>query len=511
MGAHGSPRQPVPAILILLVVGAAVLRFAAIDARSLWFDEAYSLEMARRPVVELVATVAQRDVHPPFYYLVLSLWARGFGTTEVALRSLSAVVGAATVAGAWWLGGRAGGRAVASIAALIVAVGPFPILASQEARMYPLLGLLTVGSWIALVAALDGRRRAWTAYVAVSALCVYTHYYAAFVLLSQAAFVILRVPRARWRPWFQSQVWLLVLFLPWLRVLAGTVLSGKAWPFYRPPLGVATATDLLALLSFGGHVLGFAGYHEAATASLATQTLMLLPFVIIAWFGVRAAWRQGEAGHLLLAFLSPILVVFLFSAWKNILYPRYLSFLFPGYAVVAALGIVQAARLAPRSFHRHAVAAFVAAFVAFNLAVLMTIQRNPAYHSYDWRGTAMALAAGAGPRDLIVAFPGQARIPLTYYFKGSQRIEEMTPREYLDVAAGTVRDDPEQTARNREILKAYAADHPAMWIVATRPLPAAALARLQRLLAGIYDYQGEADFKGIVLFHLARRPGAAAP
>jgi hypothetical protein len=304
---------------------------------------------------------------------------------------------------------------------------------------------------------------------------------------------------------------LAVLYLPWLRVLVATLASGKAWPFYRPPLGLATATDMAALMGFGGHVFGFAGYHEAATAPLVMQILILTPVVVLTWFGLRAAWRGGEAGRPLLAFVSPVLLVFLLSAWKNILYPRYLSFLFPGCAVVLALGLSQAAQLMPQAMRRRAAAALVAGVIVVNLAVLMTIQRNPAYHSYDWRSTATALAAGAGPSDLIVAFPGQARIPLTYYFKGAQRIEEMTPREYLDVTGGIAQDDPEQTARNREILKGYAAAHPAMWIVATRPLPAAALGRLQRLLTGIYDYRGEADFKGIVVFHLTRRAGAAPP
>jgi mannosyltransferase len=505
------PRQSAPLILVLVLVGAAVLRFAAIATRSLWFDEAYSLEMARRPISELVATVAQRDVHPPFYYLVLSLWTKLFGTTEVALRSLSAVVGAAAVAGAWWLGARVGGRRMATIAALIASVAPLPILASQEARMYPLLGLLAVGSWIWLVAALEGRRGAWTAYVAVSVLCMYTHYYAVLVLLSQAAYIVATAPRAQWRPWLLSQAWVAVLFLPWLRVLVGTLSSGKAWPFYRPPLGLATAADVLALMSFGGHVLGFAGYHEAATATLVIQALLLTPFVIIIALGLRAAWREAPAGRLVLAFVSPILMAFVFSAWKNILYPRYLSFLFPGFAVVMALGILQAVRLAPASLRRRALGALVAGFLLVNVGVLTTIQGNSAYHSYDWRGTARALATHAAPQDLIVAFPGQARIPLTYYFKGPQRIEEMTPREYLDVTAGAVQDDPQQTERNREVLKTYAAAHPGMWIVATRPLPAAALGRLQALLSGIYDYQGEADFKGIVVFHLTRRAGARSP
>jgi 4-amino-4-deoxy-L-arabinose transferase-like glycosyltransferase len=505
------PRRTVPVVLLLLVGGATLLRFAAIEARSLWFDEAYSLEMARRPLVDLVTTVARQDVHPPFYYVVLSAWSGIFGEAEIALRSLSAVIGAATVAGAWWLGERVGGRAAAVIAALITAVGPLPILASQEARMYPLLGLLAVGSWAALVAALDGRRGGWPAYALVTTLCLYTHYYAAFVLASQMLYVVLTVPRARWRSWLLSQAAVAALFLPWLRVLLGTLLSGKAWPFYRPPLGVATATDVLGLFGFGGHVLGFAGYHEAATAPAAIQMVVLTPFAILIWLGVRAALRAGPAGRLLLAFVVPVPLVFLFSAWKNILYPRYLSFLFVGYAVVAALGVLRVAHGLPQALRRRAVAALSAAVVAINGAVLMTIQRNPAYHSYDWRGTAAALTAGAGPSDLIVAFPGQVRMPLTYYFKGTQRIEEMTPREYLDVTGGAVRDDPAQVARNREILTGYAAAHPAMWIVATRPLPPAALARLQRLLVGIYDYRGEASFKGIVVFHLARHPGTAPP
>jgi hypothetical protein len=303
----------------------------------------------------------------------------------------------------------------------------------------------------------------------------------------------------------------MVLFLPWVRVLVGTLAAGKAWPFYRPPFGLATVTDALALLSFGGHVLGFAGYHEAATAPIAVQALVLALPLVIVWLGLRAAWRGAAAGRILLAFVAPVLFVFLFSAWKNILYPRYLSFLFPGFAVVITLGIFQVSRLAAAPLQRRVAGMLLGAVVAANLAVLVVVQRNSAYHSYDWRGAARTLAARAGPTDLIVAFPGQARIPLTYYFKGSQRIEEMTPREYLDVTGGVVQEDTRQTERNRDLLRAYAADHPAMWIVATRPLPAAALGRLQRLLVGVYDYRGEADFKGIVIFHLERHAGAAAP
>ncbi len=63
-------------VLVLLagVAAALPLCVAALDARSLWFDEAFSVAIARLPVPQIWNLVARTDAHPPLYYLLLHVW-----------------------------------------------------------------------------------------------------------------------------------------------------------------------------------------------------------------------------------------------------------------------------------------------------------------------------------------------------------------------------------------------------------------------------------------------------
>lgn len=495
------------AVLALILVLAAAIRFGAIGARSLWFDEAFSYEAANRPVQAVIAFAATNDTHPPLYYVILSLWMRLFGSSETALRSLGAIFGTLMAGGAWWLGRWLGGARVGLVAALLTSVAPLAVLSAQEARMYPLLGFFTVCSWAGLLAGLGGRRSGWLVYVLAGTLALYTHYFAFLNLMGQAVYVLVAVRPAR-QAWLVSQLAIAILFLPWAATLLNTLQSGTAWPFWRPPLGAKSLTSLLGLLSFGGHVLGFAGYHLPSRSPASAQAVVLLPFLGLMAAGTAAIWGQAQKRWLLVGYLVvPVAVTLAFSLWHNIYYARYFSYILPAFAVMLALGIEHLSRRVPSAFRRLVVLALTMVLVAVNGLVLNDAQTNPRYNYYNWRGAAALLTAQAGAGDLIVAFPGFAVIPLSYYFKGPQRIEPMTPREYLDVTGGKVRDDPEVHRRNLEVLRSYAAAHPVMWIVATLPMPAAALERLQRLLTGIYDAQGIANFGGIRVFKMTRNPG----
>ena len=60
--------------------------------QSLWADEGNSAALATRSLVP-IAVDASHDIHPPLYYWLLHLWTRLFGTSEIGLRSLSALMG----------------------------------------------------------------------------------------------------------------------------------------------------------------------------------------------------------------------------------------------------------------------------------------------------------------------------------------------------------------------------------------------------------------------------------
>src|SRR5205085_1218336 len=83
-------------------------------------------------------------------------WTAAFGTSETALRLLSAIIGIATVWFAYRLADELLGRRAALYVAALLALSTLPIYYSREARAYALFALLGVASMHTLV----GRARA---------------------------------------------------------------------------------------------------------------------------------------------------------------------------------------------------------------------------------------------------------------------------------------------------------------------------------------------------------------
>ena len=134
-----------PDFFIVTLV-ALVTAFYRLTATSLWADEGNSVAQALRPVPELIRHAAL-DIHPPLYYLMLHFWVRIFGTSEFALRSLSALAGVAVVLLIWAIVDDLWGGKTAFLAGLIAALHPALIYYAQEVRMYIFLAL-----WAALAA-----------------------------------------------------------------------------------------------------------------------------------------------------------------------------------------------------------------------------------------------------------------------------------------------------------------------------------------------------------------------
>jgi mannosyltransferase len=219
----------------------AVVQLSFITRSSIWHDEGYSLALARMPLGEILTRTA-RDVHPPLYYLVLNLWMKLFGTSELAARSLSvlAVLVAALIM--YFLVKRLFGVGAARVAVLFTAVGPFLIRYGQEARMYALVACLIALATYLLVSALDERnKKRLYLYGVVMGLAFLTHYYSVFMVPVHWLYVLSRTPLRRrikrakdtldlksWH-WWGSNLLAAGLFLPWLPVVLqqfGRVQSG---------------------------------------------------------------------------------------------------------------------------------------------------------------------------------------------------------------------------------------------------------------------------------------------
>jgi len=226
----------------VIVAAGAALRWYRIDAESLWLDEIASYQFAVTrydSALELVLTEPVSDPHPPLYYLLLRWWTDLFGTTGVAMRSMSVVFGLVTVLVTYLLAVKLFDRRLPGlVASALVAVSAMHVYLGQEARMYTLLTMLTALSfyWYVDVVFAEGPSRASVSrYVVATVLLGYTHTFAVFLILAQNVFVALQARRDTGRRlrdpfamvrespllrrWVGTQAVVAVLLAPWLVLL----------------------------------------------------------------------------------------------------------------------------------------------------------------------------------------------------------------------------------------------------------------------------------------------------
>ena len=183
--AHGRGRAllryAVPGAIALIVIGVG-LRFWTLS--DLWLDEALTVNIAKLPLHSIPAAL-RHDGAPPLYYVLLHFWIRLFGQGDVAVRSLSGVASVVALPFAWAAGKRLGGRPTAWAALVLMATSPFAISYATSARMYSMMTLWGLLGVLALVRALERPSRGRLACVAlVTAVLLYTHYWALYFVLS---------------------------------------------------------------------------------------------------------------------------------------------------------------------------------------------------------------------------------------------------------------------------------------------------------------------------------------
>ncbi len=242
-------------VAVTVVAASVVLRFWT--RSDLWLDEALTVNIARLPLHQLPSFL-RRDGAPPLYYVLLHFWIGWFGTSDIAVRSLSGVIGVITMPLAWLAGKRFGGRTVAWAALLLVASSPFAIRYSTESRMYSLVILLTVLGFLALDRSL--RRPGpgnLVAVAAVTSLLLYSHYWSIYLIgtvVLWLAWQAWRGGRPRIRAGARASLVAVALgcltFLPWLPIfLYQSHHTGTPW---ATPANFAAMVNAVASFAGGG-------------------------------------------------------------------------------------------------------------------------------------------------------------------------------------------------------------------------------------------------------------------
>ena len=177
-----------------IVIAGSVIRFAALST-SIWFDESVSVQNVTSSFWQMLQRVVDHEASPPFYFACLWVWRHLVGSSGADWRALSALAGSLTIALAFYVAQRRLGQRAGLILAACVAFSPSLFYYSTEMRMYGVLVLLTgIGFEAFLCACEKPTARNLSVWAVVSALALWTQYYAALAVAPEAL-------------WLAAQAW----------------------------------------------------------------------------------------------------------------------------------------------------------------------------------------------------------------------------------------------------------------------------------------------------------------
>jgi mannosyltransferase len=395
-------------LLAGIIGAAAAIRFATLDHQSYDHDEAVTawrvLHSGLGPTLHVVGTTERS---PPLYYLLAWLWSKLFGTGEVGLRSLSALIGCLTIPAAYLAAREVSSPRAGLIAAALVAFNPYLVWYSQEARSYALFVLFaTWGLYFFVRCLSDPSTRNLARWAIASALALCSHYFATFIVGAEGLWLAVRGwPRRAPIVALGATAAVGLALIPLALSQEG---SGRRNLFTNLSLARRAADTVFGYLAsqepgaFGG-TPSVRHFREAVVV----VGLMLAAVAVVLL--VRRATPRERNGSLAIAGVGAAAIVVPFALAAvgiDFIDPRNLIGSLAPFLIAAGVGF------GCRGAGRLGLAAAGAAVLLF-VVVLVAVYESGQLQRPDWRGAAAAMGPAAGPRVLVVARNGNE--PISYY------------------------------------------------------------------------------------------------
>ncbi|MEA3248908.1 MAG: glycosyltransferase family 39 protein [Patescibacteria group bacterium] len=421
-----------------IVALAALLRLINIAKEPFWGDEILSLDIATSfgSMAEMLRYIAQVEFHPPLYYIILRPWTMLFGTSEVAVRSLSLLSSIGIVLLVYVLAKRMfDDRRVGLIAAGITAILPLQIEFGQEARPYALFCLLGCVAALSVWEYLQTRRRAWAyVYFFATVVGLYLHYSYSFIAIATALWWVMAVASpAKERgqllfKWFAVHAAIFVAFWPWLDEFLYKIFLGGF-----DIIGLKRNLVPIREPNFFGDLFDSVIWVTKDEYVPAIQNLAVaLAVGVFIWMAVRLIRGKREAGSgkpfaaLVTLTVTPA-ILFLFAPQSipyTTLVERHMIWLTVPLTIAIAAVVV-------RSGKRRG-AMLLAVFVASLLPYIVGIVGNDAYFDHDFR-----LEEGAEyinehyvEGDVVIVAANILRSDFAHYLREDIPMETLIPVQF---------------------------------------------------------------------------------
>lgn len=435
-------RWQIIALLSLILIATAI-RLYRLNSQDIWGDEAFSISLSQQPLNVVVAGAA--DTHPPLYPFLLFVWLRLVGSSALATRALSALIGILAVPLVFVLAKRLTARPrIPWFAALLVTISPLMMYYSQETRMYELVTILSLGSFYLMLTVADRwdknkpssiLNRQTIFYLAITLLALYTHYSAFFVLAAEDFFALIRFrkDRAALLRWIGLQVLLVVAYMPWI-IAQTSFLSGKAssrfdeWGWR----GIA--------MIFGKTFLSFAiGLTVDAPLAQVAGALFLFFAALGIWAILRnKSTKSSDALWLApLYFIVPVVIAYVVNPVMPFFYERYVLVALPGFMLTVAFGLDYLADRNVRAF-----IGIIGVLILLNAFALYNYYFNDAYAKGKYGHMMAYISENTQPGDAIILnnplqkplynYYAPQNVPAYYLPTGDVSMEDPSSHQQLE-------------------------------------------------------------------------------
>jgi len=410
----------------IVITGVAlVLSFWRLGYEPLWFDEAWSIELSKRPVADTLAEYLRTNREgPPLYYTLLHFWMALFGDSEVAARALSALAGSAAVFFHFLFLRQFCSHGTTVLASLLMATSPSLLHFAQEARNYSLtLMLFSLSLYLFLRFVADPAPRKAVVLSLINAIALLNHVFSVEVIFAQAVVILwlFRDDRTLLKRWIIGNVLLAGILVPYLFLIPRAAVVANWVP----------SPTLNSFLNVLGIATGSGYFDNPSTARLygidlgsPDRVAMFILFLglwvcggLVALKNLRTRDLQLKAGTSL-ELLTPIVVTCLplaigYTVGGQIFIPRYLIMAIPHFLFLVALGV---SWLFPST-----VALTVVAIVTVALNVEKSGLELKLATKDDWRAAAALVSSQLSFGDTVIVSDGRGIVPFEYYYAGSEK------------------------------------------------------------------------------------------
>jgi len=209
-------------ILLLIILVAIPIQLYHLDILSLWYDESFSIILAKNGIQNLWE-IAKADVHPPLYYLLLHLWIK-VSTNVTFIRFFSVLFAITSIIIAYLFSKEILNEKVGLFTSFSLSISPLFVHHSQEIRMYSLLlFFMLTSTYFFWKFTKDKKILSAILYVFFSVCGFYTHYYILFIIIAQLIYltsvnVIQGDIIKRLKTSLILAGSILILYIPWIKI-----------------------------------------------------------------------------------------------------------------------------------------------------------------------------------------------------------------------------------------------------------------------------------------------------